>query len=878
MATGTEDRGPPRRKNARTPNQATPAGGSRASERPAPNKGVGAGLWRWTKRLVVTAVVLGLLAVGGLMGLLWHHGRELPSVESLRDHQPPQLTRVMDRDGELIGESWQERRTVVPIERVPRVLVLSVLAAEDADFYRHQGLDYAGLLRAVARGITSGRFRGTSTITQQVIKNLVLSPERSLDRKIRELLLARQLEHELTKDQILELYLNHVNFGHGRYGVQEASRYYFGKDVDQLTLAEASLLAGIPQSPTHLSPRTRPEAARRRQQFVLDQLEQKRTEYWPDLSLEDIQAAREAEVTLVPVPERDSSAAEVMALAQRTLRQLVGDEAARRGGYTIHTSLDHDLQVEARRALRQGLEALDERQRLRAPLSPPRRRRTHRPVDGLEVGRTYDAVVTGADDEAGTITLDVGGHRAVARAADLARWNPEGLPPSRLAAEGAEVRVSVQELPRPAEPSGDEAASEPVGDAPRDDAALVRMELGPQGAIVVIDPRSREVRALVGGYDEGPGFDRASQAVRQPGSTFKPFVYAQALRSRRYTPASIVLDAPGVYDDWRPSNYEAWSFQGEMRLREALAGSINQVAVRVMQDVTPPEVVAFARACGISTELEPTLALALGASDVRPLELVNAYATFAAGGRWAPPRIITRVVGPDGRDVPLPEAEPPRDVMTPAEAYVLTSMLSSVVERGTAQRAATLRRALAGKTGTSNEARDAWFVGYSPELVAGVWVGYDDRRPLGRRESGARSALPIWIEVMRTASEGRPRVPFPMPSGVVTARIDPARGLLAYERQENALDEVFLEGTVPTEVATPPDVLDPNAFMMEQVGAATDEPPEPAPAPEPEPTPEPLAPQAAGSPRTGAPDTDSPALEPPALEPPALEPPHGAEP
>jgi penicillin-binding protein 1A len=813
MATGTEpDRGPPRRKNARTPSYATPAAGHRPPKK-AGKGGVLGALWRWTRRLLTAGFLLALLAVGGLMGLLWHHGRDLPSVDSLRSYQPPQLTRVVDRDGELIGESWQERRTVVPIERVPRVLVLSVLAAEDADFYRHQGLDYPGLLRAVARGLTSGRFRGTSTITQQVIKNLVLSPERSLDRKIRELLLARQLEQELTKDQILELYLNHVNFGHGRYGVQEASRYYFGKDVDQLTLAEASMLAGIPQSPTHLSPRTRPEAARRRQRFVLDQLEQKRAEYWPDLSLEEIRAAREAEVTIVPVPEQSSSAPEIMALAQRTLRQLVGDEAARRGGYTIHTSIDRDLQLDARRVLRQGLEALDERQRLRAPLAPPRRRRTHRPVDALEVGRTYDAVVTGADDAAGTVALDVGGHPAVARVADVARWNPGRLPASQLAAEGAEVRVSVQE-----------AATE-------DEPARVRMELGPQGAIVVIDPRSRDVLALIGGYDDGPGFDRASQAVRQPGSTFKPFVYAQAIRSRRYTPASIVLDAPGVYDDWRPSNYEAWSFQGEMRLREALADSINQVAVRVMEGVTPPEVVAFARACGIGTELEPTLALALGASDVRPIELVNAYATFAAGGRWAPTRIVTRVVGPDGREVPLPEAEPPRDVMTPAEAYVLTSMLTSVVESGTAQRAASLRRPLAGKTGTSNDARDAWFVGYSPELVAGVWVGYDDRRPLGRRESGARSALPIWIDLMRAASEGRPRVGFPVPSGVVTARIDPATGLLAYEGQQNAIDEVFLEGTVPTESAPEPGVLDPNAFLMEQVGGAP-----PSPSPEPEPT------------------------------------------
>ncbi len=817
MASATErDRTPtPRRKGSREKSGRTSTqrpGGPKA--KPSPKRSL-ATVWRWTRRVAITLVALALLGGLGLSGTLWYYGRDLPEVEALRDYRPPQVTRVVDRDGELLGESWQERRTVVPIERVPRVLVLSVLAAEDADFYRHRGLDYPGLLRALARGVMSGgHFRGTSTITQQVIKNLVLSPERTMTRKIRELLLARRLEQELTKEEILELYLNHVNFGHGRYGVQEAAQYYFGKDVEELTLAEASLLAGIPQSPTHLSPRTHPEAARRRQRFVLDQLEQKRAEYWPDLSAEEIAAAREAEITIVPVPENAYPAPEVMTIAQRILRDQVGEEAARRGGYTIETTLDRDRQIAARAALRHGLEAIDERQHLRAPLTPPRRTRALPRVEALEVGRTYDAVVTGADDESGLVLIDVGGHPAAARAEDVARFNPEQLPPSRLAEQGARVRASIQQLP------DDEHPDEP---------ARARLELGPQGAVVLIDPRSRDVLALVGGYDAGPGFDRAPQAIRQPGSTFKPFVYATGLRSRRYTPASIVLDAPGVYDDWRPSNYETWTFEGQLRLREALARSINQVAVRVMEDVTPPEVVAFAQACGITTELEPTLALALGASDVRPIELVNAYATFAAGGRWEPTRLITRIVGPDGREIALPRREAPRDVMTPAEAYVLTSMLTSVVETGTARRARALRRAVAGKTGTSNDARDAWFVGFSPELALGVWVGFDDRRPLGRRESGAQSALPIWIDVMREASEGRPRVGFPVPSGVTTARIDPATGLLAYEGQPDAIDEVFLEGTVPTEVAPEPDVLAPNDFLMEQVGGgATDDSDEPA--------------------------------------------------
>jgi len=798
-----------RRRRVRTSPESTrssrPGGKKRGSKRSRGTKPGGkkrgSALWRWTKRLLLATLALSALGALGIAGAFQHYGRDLPDVHQLHEYHPPQVTRVVDRDGTVLGESWQERRTVVPLERVPRYLVLSVLAAEDADFYRHEGLDYPGLVRAVARGVmTGGHFRGTSTITQQVIKNLLLTSERSYERKIRELLLARQLEQEFTKDEILELYLNHVNFGHGRYGVQEASQFYFGKDVQDLTLAEASLIAGIPQSPTHLSPRTHPEAARRRQLFVLRQLQDKRAEYWPDLSDEQIQEAREAEIEIVPLPERDHPAPELLAYARRMLRQQVGEEEANRGGYTIHTTIDHDLQIAARSALQTGLQALDERQHLRLPLRAPRRARALRAIESLRVGGTYDALVQSGDDETETVLLDVGGHEVTARLADLSRYNPDELPASEIAQEGARVRVSIQQL------ASDE-----------DPRARGRMELGPEGAVVLIDARSRDVLALVGGYDNAPGFDRATQALRQPGSTFKPFVYGTGIRSRRFTPASIVIDAPGVYDDWRPSNYETWSFRGELRLREALANSINQVAVRVIEDVTPDEVVSFAQSVGVTSPLEPTLALALGASEVRPIEMVNAYATFPSGGRWEPWRLITRIEGPDG-DVALPTAEEPRDAMTAAEAYVLTSMMTSVVHHGTARRARRLRRPLAGKTGTSNEARDAWFVGFSVDRVAGVWVGFDDRRPLGRRESGARSALPVWMELMETAHEGRPATAFPVPSGVETVSIDPATGRLAYEGQEDAIDEVFVADTVPTEHATPPDEVDANDFLMEQLG------------------------------------------------------------
>ncbi len=297
----------------------------------------------------------------------------------------------------------------------------------------------------------------------------------------------------------------------------------------------------------------------------------------------------------------------------------------------------------------------------------------------------------------------------------------------------------------------------------------------------MIDPRTRDVLALVGGYETAPGFDRATQALRQPGSSFKTIVYAYGIEKHRYTPATLVLDAPVVYDQWKPHNDEMWHFEGAVRLREALAESINLVAIRVIDDLTPPRIVDFAKQLGVTSPLDPSLALALGASEVRPIEMTNAYTTFDAGGRWAPTRLIARIDGPGGKPVPLPAAEPPRDVMSPAGAYVVTSMLTSVVQEGTGVAARRLHRPAAGKTGTSNDARDAWFVGFTPSVVSGVWVGFDDHRPLGRREEGARSALPVWIDVIRAAVGDRPATDFPVPSGVVNAHIDPKTGKLAYQ-------------------------------------------------------------------------------------------------
>ncbi|HET8934127.1 MAG TPA: PBP1A family penicillin-binding protein [Polyangiales bacterium] len=749
----------------------------------------------------IALAILGALGIATFIGGYFYFARGLPTIAVLQDYRPPQVSRIVDRKQRLIAESYSERRTVVPMERVPRVFVLSVLAAEDADFYRHGGLDYTGVLRALYKDLMGMRREGGSTITQQLVKTMLLTPERTYARKLRELILARRIESELSKDEILHLYINHINFGHGHYGVEEASQLYFDKHVQDLTLGEASMIAGIAQSPTRNTPISHPEAARKRQLYVLSQLEAKRAQYWDDLPLEDIKRAREEPVTLHVHDGSVHNAPEVATLSKAALRDIVGDEALKLGGYTLTSSIDLDYEEIARKALRKGLQELDARQGLQAPLKAPKKKVKLPPVASLSAGRTYDALVTGVKLDTQELLLDVSGHAGRASIAELARWNPKQLPAAEFAEPGAQVRVTV------------------VRPDSAEDAAQVRPMLGPQGAVVMIDPRTREVLALIGGDEAIYGFNRATQAVRQPGSTWKPVEFALALENKVFTPASLVLDAPEVYDEWKPNNYETWRYTGPVRLREALAQSINLVAVRVVAELTPRAVVDFAKKLGIQSPLDPSLALALGASGVKPIELVNAYATFAAGGRYQPPRFVRQIQAPDGTAVVLPEDAAPVQVMTPAGAYLITSMMMSVVQEGTGKAAQVLARPVAGKTGTSNRVRDAWFVGFTPELVAGVWVGFDDLRPLGKKESGAHAALPIWIDIMKAALAGRPAVEFPMPAGLVSARIDPKSGKLAYDNQPDAIDELFLEGTEPTEVATPPDVLDSGSFMMEQLGS-----------------------------------------------------------
>jgi penicillin-binding protein 1A len=810
---------------------------------------VAAFAWRWGKRAALAAVVLAVLAAVAIFVAIRHFESDLPSIADIKgNYHPPQVTRVLARDGTLLAELFTERRTVISIESIPPHVKLAVLAAEDAGFYEHEGVNYLGILRAIVVNIRAGRTKqGGSTITQQVVKNLRLSPERTYKRKIQEALLARKLEQELTKDEILELYLNHIYLGHGRYGVEEAARYNFGKPAKDLTIAEAAMLAGLVASPDHFGPRADMKMALARRAYVLGQMHEKGF-------LNDAQfgAAKDEAVTLAHAAEANNELApEVVELARRMLEDLQ-HEKAKQGGYTITTTIDPRLQAAARKAMRDGLVAYDRRHGIEGALKAPvtqstadsdkkkRAQKTaHPPKDttplfvgtpSFEKHKVYMGEVSSADDANGTFDVKVGTQTGSVKLADYERYNPQKLAPSSFAQIGAHVRVSLlAAVPEaPAAVNGvDTTTAAVLTKVP------MRLESGPEGALVAIDVRTRQVLALVGNYEAASGgLDRATQARRQPGSTFKPIVYSYALHSRRFTPATLIDVNPEVFEGtYRPTNFEGWQGKEPLRLREALANSVNIAAVRVLRDVGAGNVVTWAQSLGIQSTMKADLSLALGSYEVHPIELCGAYATFAAGGTYDEPRIITRIVGPDGKDVELKAPPPPRRVLEEDEAYLTTNMLTSVIDHGTGARARSLGRPLAGKTGTSNLSKDTWFAGYSTDIAAVTWVGYDDGHPLGHAEMGGVTALPVWIAFMKVAHEGKPKSDFPRPPGIDVVVIDKRTGKLPYADDADTMDEVFLAGTGPTEIADVPSDADGG------VDAGVDAPalaPAPAPAPAPE--------------------------------------------
>lgn len=732
----------------------------------------------------LAAVVLGVVTV---VLVVRHYEAKLPTLDKVRKgYEPPQVTRVLSRDGTVLASLFTERRTVVKFEGIPNHVKLAFLAAEDASFYQHEGLDYLGMLRALAVNLRSGHSRqGASTITQQVVKNVLLVPERTYERKIKETILARRLEHELSKDEILSLYLNQIYLGHGRYGVEEASRYYFGKRVRELDVAEAATLSGLVASPERYSPRRDVTLSMQRRHYVLAQMLDKGF-----ITQEVFADAEQRPLRLAPVSDGESELApEVVEHVKRLLVKVAG-EAAQRGGFVVETSIDPALQAAARKSTRDALDQYLARQKLLPPYTQEERKLWGPPEQGMpKQNKVYVGKVAALDDRNGTIDVRVGVALGRVDLRHEERFNPKRLSPSEFTREGAVLRVRVLSL-----------ADSPTG------KAELKLELGPEAAFVALEPRTREVRALIGSYEGvAGGLDRSTQSRRQPGSAFKTLVYGYALHSRRLTLGSVLSLTRNAKDTKHkpPPGVAPDATEYKLRLRDALAISDNAAAQKVLEEVGAPNVIDFAKALGIESQLGPTPSLALGAYEVTPLEMTAAVATFAAGGEYRPPVLVKRITDSSGRELALPPQPPARQVIPAEDAYLITSALTSVVKAGTAKSASVLGRPLAGKTGTTNQAKDAWFVGYSTDFVAGVWVGYDEAMPLGYGEAGAVTALPIWISFMKTAETGRPAVDFPRPPGIVTVRIDPVTGLLAAPELGEGVDEEFLDGTAPTEVSAP---------------------------------------------------------------------------
>jgi len=817
-------------------------------------------------RLLLGGVVLMILGAGAAAVTFYlAFLRDLPDLDTLEDYQPALTSTVLDRNGIPIAEFYEYRRRVIPLSEVPELVIHAFLAAEDDTFYQHSGIDYLSIVRAAWANLRAGgeTRQGASTITQQMVKQLLLSPERTYRRKIRELILARRIEDSFSKEEILFLYLNQIYFGSGAYGVSEAAYTYFGKKVTELDAAEAALLAGLPKAPSRYSPLLHPERAEERQLYVLKRMHQ---EGFID---EAAYAESVAEpLALQPPLEREAyqTAAYFTEEVRKTLFDRLGSDLVLRGGLTIETSLDLQLQKAAVEALAEGLENLDHRQGYRGPVrrvepaeieaerarlaeenqlqldeeETPAELPLDRPLLGVVLSvdaKNDSAAVAFAPGIEDSVVLD---DVKWARPADPTSYPREMKSIEKIFAVGDVsqfIRVSNSTTPK-------------GGDAPPETRLILYQEPEVQGALLSFDVSNGDVLALVGGRDfDESEFNRVTQARRQPGSAFKPIIYAAAL-GRDLTAASIIYDRPVVYHDpesgftWRPENYGR-RFLGRITMGEALARSVNNATIHLLKDVGIDYVMAFARRLGIEAPLERNLGLALGTNPVSLLELTRAYAVFPAGGREVKPRFIYRVtdrkgnllledlllgelfepeveataeedgengtredevrsLAPANREADWeadPEALPPGQLIAETHAYLAADLLRGVVvhPRGTGRKARSLGRPLAGKTGTTNDQGDAWFVGFSPDVATGVWVGHDEKRVLGRGETGGRAALPIWIDFMDAALRSRPPRDFEVPEGIVFARVDTKTGLLASSQTETSLFQAFLEGTEPRE-------------------------------------------------------------------------------
>ncbi len=686
----------------------------------------------------------------------------LPETSGLTDYRPKLPLRVISADGVLLGEFGEERRIFTPIAQIPKVMQEAVLAIEDARFYRHGGVDYLGVLRAGLAQFSKAKSQGASTITMQVARNFYLSTEKTFTRKIYEILLALKIESQLSKPQILEVYMNQIFLGQRAYGFAAASEIYFGKPLAEVTVAEAAMLAGLPQAPSAYNPISNPKRAARRQQYIIDRMEVNGF-----ITEEQANAAR-AEVLRLRPPTESAVHAEYVA---ESVRQLVasqyGAETTTRG-LNVHVTVDATDQAVAYRALRRGLLDYERRQHYRGPED-----HVDLPADPKDLdARIAEALADHPDNDElkAAVVLEASAKKVVAvlQTGESVTVTGDGLKP---VASGLADKAEPQKQIR-------RGAVVRVVRGPKGDWTLTQQP-EVEGAFVSIDTRTGGIRALVGGFDFGKSkFNHVTQAWRQPGSSFKPFIYSAALE-KGFTPLTVVNDAPLFFDagttgsqPWEPKNYDG-KFEGPMPLKTALAKSKNMVSIRVLQGTGVHFAQEWISRFGFEAEKHPAyLTMALGAGSVTPLQMASAYSVFANGGYRINPALITRITDSKGRVLqqsPPPAIDESMRTLDARNAFVMNQLVGEVARSGTAARVyGTFKRMdLAGKTGTTNDSMDAWFAGFQPNLAAVVWIGYDNPRKLGDRETGGGLALPVWIEYMQHALKKLPEAPMPVPEGLI---------------------------------------------------------------------------------------------------------------
>jgi penicillin-binding protein 1A len=780
----------------------------------------------WSFLLGFIVAILGALAG---VGVYFYISTDLPHINSLTEYHPPIITTVYSDDGRKIAEFFEERRIIKSLDEMPPALINAFIAAEDSRFYKHKGIDFYSIIRAFFKNLEAGTIvQGGSTITQQVTKSFLLSPERSYIRKLKEAILAYRIDKAFNKKEILFLYLNQIYLGHGAYGVEAAAENYFGKSVKEMNLAECAILAGLPQAPSKYSPFKHPERAKQRQIYVLNRMVD-------EGFISNIQAT-EAINTAVEIKPRRNWYIEEIPYYTEQVRRYVEEKYGRNVLYTqglkIYTAVNIEMQKIARGEIKKGLYELDKRQGFRGPqkkLAPEEIETFSRTIQSelddhpLEAGQTVEGVVIKVDDKNKAVTVRIGNSLGQIALEDM-KWARK--PDLEVAYYETKVK-----LPSEALHAGDVILVKVKEKIKDSDVWQLALEQEPvaQAALMCLEAETGFVKAMIGGRDfRDSQFNRAFQSRRQPGSAFKPIIYAAAMdkefeeSDKIYTPASVIIDSPIVWEDeerdftWKPRNYKE-RFFGPTLMRDALAKSRNVVTIKILQDIGIDYAIAYAHKLGITSDLSKDLSIALGSSGVSLLELTKAYSVFANHGYMIEPVFITKIVDREGNV--LEEMAPERiKVIEKTTAYLMTHLLEGVVKHGTGWRVKALNRPVAGKTGTTNNLFDAWFMGYTPQYITGTWVGFDNEAPLGKSETGSRAASPIWLGFMKRVLEDKPPKIFEVPEGIVFTKIDAETGLLPVPESKETVFVSFKEGTEPTEYSKRPgEIADTGEFFKKDL-------------------------------------------------------------